>query len=109
MDNNQKPTPITFSLNDLLVAKNLRVKAVDCLERCLSATHSFYDVITGKIITVPDYKTILVAVQTTLAYTDGRPVERREIITRHATTLEELKAKAKSSPELRAAIQELLA
>jgi hypothetical protein len=35
-------------------------------------------------------------------------VERREIIPRHATTLEELRAKAKASPELRRAISELL-
>jgi len=108
MDKNQKPIPITSNLNDLLVAKNLQARAVECLERCLSATHSFYDVNTGKMITVPDYKSILVAVQTALAYTDGKPVERREIITRHVSTLEELRAQAKASPELRQAISELL-
>ena len=108
MDNNQKPIPITSNLDELLEAKNLRTRAVEALERCLEATHNFYDVIAQKVITFPDYKTRLAAVIIVLAYTDGKPVERREIVTRHATTLDELKAKAKSSPELRAAIQELL-
>lgn len=41
-------------------------------------------------------------------YTDGKPVQRREIITKHATTLEELRIQAKASPQLHKAIASLL-
>ncbi len=74
---------------------------------CLDATHTFEDK-RGVVHTVTDYKTILGAVTLALAYTDGKPVERREVITRHSTSLEELKKQSKSSPELRKALHELL-
>jgi hypothetical protein len=98
MNKNQKQIPIASNLDDLLKAKNLLTRAVEALERCLEATHSFYDIITEKVITVPDYKTRLAAVIIVLAYTEGRPVERREIVQRNTKTLEELKAQAKASP-----------
>jgi len=62
----------------------------------------------GKIHTRVDFKTILGGVNTALAYTDGKPVERREIVTSTMTTLESLRAQAKASPELRKAIVDLL-
>jgi len=98
----------SLTLADLLAAKNLRTRAVEALERGLEATHDFYDLDSGQIIQRPDYKTQLAAAIAALAYTDGRPVERRELITRKVSTLEDLRAKAKQSPELRAAIEELL-
>ena len=108
MNQNQKHIPIASNLDDLLEAKNLRTRAVEALERCLEATHNFYDVIAQKVITFPDYKTRLAAIITVLAYTDGKPVERREIITKHFETLEELQARVKASPEFQRALRELL-
>ena len=108
MNNNQKTIPIASNLDDLLKAKNLLTRAVEALERCLEATHSFYDIITEKVITFPDYKTRLAAVIIVLAYAEGKPVERREIVTRHFETLEELRARVKASPEFQRALRELL-
>ena len=106
---NQKPVPSGSSLNDLLEAKNLLARAVDELERCLEATHSFYDIVTEKVISVPDYRTRLAAVTMVLAYTEGLPVERREMVTRRFTTLEDLEKQTQNSPEFRRGLQELLA
>jgi hypothetical protein len=108
MNKNQKPIPITSNLNDLLVAKNLDARAVEGLEQCLKATHGFYDIMAEEVITFPDFKTKLGAIQTILAYTVGKPVERCEVITKHHTSLEDLRDQAKASPELRRKIQELL-
>ena len=108
MSHNQEPEVSSPSLNDLLEAKNLRTKAVEALERCLEATSRFYDVLNDTFIDVPDHRVRLAAAIAALAYTDGRPIERREIVARHMTTLEDLRAKAKASPELRRAIEELL-
>jgi hypothetical protein len=108
MTHNQGPEASSSSLSDLLEEKNLRTKAVEALERGLEATSRFYDVINDTFIDVPDHRIRLAAAMAALAYTDGRPVERRELITRNVSTLEDLRAKAKQSPELRAAIEELL-
>ena len=108
MNHNQKHIPIASNLDDLLEAKNLRTRAVEALERCLEATHSFYDIITEKVITFPDYKTRLAAVIIVLAYTEGRPVERREIVQRNVPTLEQLREQARNSPEMQRALRELL-
>ena len=75
---------------------------------CLNATHSFYDVIAGEVITFPDYKTRLAAAIIVLAYTDGKPVERREIVQRNVPTLEQLREQARNSPEMQRAVRELL-
>ena len=108
MTHNQEPEVRSLNLDDLLAAKNLRTRAVEAIERCLEATNDFFDMETGQIIHFPDYKTQLAAAIVALAYTDGRPAERREIITRNVSTLEDLRDRAKNSPELRAAIEELL-
>ena len=81
---NDHPSPSFLTpLNVQLTSQNLKHKAVDKLGECLQATHSSYDLRSSEIITTPDYQTRLAAVVTVLAYTDGRPVERRELITRH--------------------------
>jgi len=108
MNNNQKHIPIASNLDELLEAKNLQSKAVDKLEECLEATNTIYDIKAKVLRKFPNFKTKLGAIQIILAYTASKPVERREIIPRHVTTLEELRAKAKASPELRRAISELL-
>lgn len=105
-DNVQKLDPIA-PLKGLLDKNSIREKAIHGLIDCLDATYTFEDK-RGTIHTCTDFKTILGAVNTALAYTDGKPIERREVITRHSTSLEELKSQAKTSPELRKALQELL-
>lgn len=107
MKNNELSPQNSSELNKGLTTRNLRDKALAGLEDCLNATVTIMGK-NGQLHTSPDFKTIIVAVQTALAYTDGKPIERREVITKHMTTLEELKSKAKSSPELRKAIAELL-
>ena len=102
------PTSVVNSeLSKLLQDKKLREKAILGLEDCLNATTQIKDA-DGNIKEYTDFRTILGAIQTILNYTDGRPVERREVITRKAVTLEDLQAKADGSPELRAAIEALL-
>lgn len=103
-----KPQKQTISnIAKLMQERDLESKAIAGLEDCLNATITMKDE-EGKLHTMPDFKTILGAITLTVAYTAGKPVERREIITKHLTTLEDLKAQAKSSPELRKAISELL-
>jgi hypothetical protein len=107
VDNDKLPALKAGELASLLAKKNLRTKAIDKLEKCLDATYTMKNE-DGKIQTFIDFKTIVAAIQTILNYTDGRPVERREVVTRKATTLEELQAQAKNSPELRKSLQALL-
>lgn len=98
-------TPQDFNLQ--LKQRNLEAKAIAGLDDCLEATVTMKDA-DGTLKTFPDFKTILDAIKTILAYTQGKPVERREIVTRHTTSLDDLRAQAKNSPELRRAISELL-
>lgn len=72
------------------------------------AENKIFDLKAKKMVTYDDCKTQTAAAVAILAYTDGKPVERREIIQRNITSLEDLRERAKKSPELRVAIAELL-
>ena len=69
----------------------------------LDATH-----VTAGNRTIADNRAREAGLKLLLGYLIGLPVQRQEIITRHTSTLEELQAKVKNSPELRRAIAELL-
>ncbi len=99
-----KLTPLAKELED----RNLRTKAIAALERNLFAVNKVYDLKNKELVTYDDGPTQVKAALGLLAYTDGKPVERREIITRRAPTLEDLQKQAKS-PEFRRALEELLA
>jgi hypothetical protein len=106
--NEKLPAKQTVSnIVKLLQERNMEEKAIAGLDDCLNATITMKDE-NGVLRTFPDFRTILGAITLAIAYTAGKPVERREVITRHATTLDELKAQAKASPELRRAVRELL-
>lgn len=98
--------PTVSRVAQLLLDRNMEDKAIAGLEDCLNATVTMRNE-DGKLETFPDFKTILGAIQLVLAYTIGKPVERREFVTRQVTTLEDLKQQSKS-PEFRRALQELL-
>ena len=100
-------TMVEGELSRLIRSKNLREKAIVGLEECLDAKMTMKND-EGKIVEYTDFRTILGAITLILAYSDGKPVERREIVTRNMTSLQDLQDKAKKSPELRAAIEELL-
>jgi len=100
-------TLVEGELSSLIRSKNLRNKAIVGLEECLDAKMTMKND-EGKIVEYTDFRTILGAITLILAYSDGKPVERREIVTRNMTSLQDLQDKAKKSPELRAAIEELL-
>jgi hypothetical protein len=108
MSNHNAPALTGGELAAMLAKKDLRQKAIDKLEKCLEATYTLKSE-SGELVMYDDFKTIVTAIQTILHYTDGKPVERREVITRKATTLEELRQQAKNSPELRRSLKELLA
>lgn len=107
MSENKLPVKTVSNLAKLLKDRNLEEKAIAGLEECLDAKITMKNE-DGKIIEYTDYRTILGAIQTVLNYTAGKPIERREVITRHATTLEELQKQAKGSPEFRRVLRELL-
>jgi hypothetical protein len=108
MENNQKTPAKVGELVKLLESNDLRNRAIDALGECLSAELKFWDLTKKAIVTYPDGKTRLAAAMGILAYTDGKPIERREIITRKATTLDNLKDMAKNSPELRRSMQAIV-
>lgn len=95
------------ALQDLLVTGDARRRAMDKLLACLEATRSFTD-IAGNVHTEPDWKTIQSACVALLAYTDGKPIERREVITKHFDSLDDYGDRLKKSPALRKAMGELL-
>lgn len=105
-EKNSNP-PTVGKLAQLMAARNMEEKAIAGLEDCLNATITMKDE-DGKLHTMPDFKTILGAITLALAYTAGKPVERREVITRHSTSLDELRKMRQSSPELKKAIEELM-
>ena len=107
MSDNQKLSKLT-SLAKELEDRDLRNKAIAALERNLFAVNKVYDLKNKELVTYDDGATQIKAALGLLAYTDGKPVERREVITRKATTLEELKAQAQASPEMKRALRELL-
>lgn len=80
---------------------------MEWLVKCFEAKRSFC-AMDGTVHSEPDWKTILGAIQTGLAYTDGKPIERREVITKHFDSLEDYGERMKKSPALRKAMGELL-
>ena len=67
-----------------------------------------YDLKNKVLVTYDDGKTQIASALGILAYTDGKPVERREIIQRTFTSLEDIKAQIKKSPEMKRAILALM-
>ncbi len=107
VNSNQNPPPIS-ELAKQLSAADLRSKAVAALERGLFAKSKIYDFRNKQMVTCDDFKTQVAAATVLLAYTDGKPIERREIVQRNVSTLEDLRKRAKASPELRRAVRDLL-
>lgn len=99
MSANQKLLP-TSNLVKEIQSRDLERKALDALEECLQAECVMFDKNTGSVVTVADGKTRLGAALGVLAYSAGKPVERKEIITHSADSVEGLMARVKSSPEL---------
>jgi hypothetical protein len=75
----------------------------DKIAELLHATH-----VTSGNRVITDNRALEAGLKLLLGYLIGLPVERREVIMRQVTTLEDLQAQAKSSPELRRALAELL-
>ena len=105
-ENNQTKLSVS-QIGKFLAERNFEEKCIAGLEDCLSATVTVCGG-DGKLCTYPDSKTRLSAITLGLAYTAGKPVERREIMTRTMTTLETLREQTKASPEMRRALMKLL-
>jgi hypothetical protein len=88
------------SLSRLLDEKIGIEKAVEVLLAQMDAVTTFYDLTAKELVTRPDGKTRLAAVELFLAYREGRPVERKIIETHHVDSLDDLKTKLAQSPAL---------
>jgi hypothetical protein len=78
------------------------------LIRGLTATRSYYDVLRKETLTEQDFKTQVQSAEILWAYDVGKPVERREVITRSFEGLEALEDRIKKSPELRRTMRLML-
>lgn len=99
MSANQKLAS-TSTLAKAIQDRDLETKALDALEECLSAECRVYDIAQKELVVYADGKTRLGAAMGILAYSAGKPIERKEIITHNADSVEALMARVKSSPEL---------
>lgn len=108
MNNKLSPISPGADLSEQLVARQMREKSIQRLEEGLEATHAHYDITQKKVVYTPDHKTRLAAAATLLAYTDGKPIERREKVTVIQESAETIRARIGNSPALRKAMRELL-
>lgn len=97
------PTDISAGLMQHLAERFTPELIGDKIAELLHATH-----VTSGNRTIADNRAREAGLKLLLGYVIGLPVERREVITRHATTLEEVKGMAKASPQLRKALAELM-
>lgn len=104
---NNKLVP-TGSLAKAIQDRDLETKALDALEECLSAECRVYDIAQKELVVYADGKTRLGAAMGILAYSAGKPIERKEVFTHNADSIEALTSRVKSSPELRKALREML-
>jgi hypothetical protein len=96
------------NLSDLLTKKNLREKAVKVLEEALLATKVHWDGVAKRMVEEPDHKVRKDAAVDLLCFTDGKPIERREVVTLNFDSLEELQRRVQQSPALKAAVKKIL-
>src|SRR5215471_20025793 len=61
------------------------------------ACHHVYDTKKKKLVKVPDHKTRLAATTLSRAYHEGKPIERKEVLTADATQFPELLEKLSQS------------
>jgi len=109
MENNQEPLSTGENLNELIAQCGGRDKALKALFAGLEANLTYWDVTAKRMVTVPDHKTRERCATRILEYAEGRPVERREVLTKTITSQEDVIAMAKASPAMKAALRELLA
>ena len=62
------------------------------------ACHHVYDTKNKKLVKVPDHKTRLAATTLSRAYHEGKPIERKEVVTADASDFPSLIEKLKQSP-----------
>lgn len=91
-------------LQQLLDNKELRQKAVQALEEGLNATRTYWDGFAKQMFQEPDHRVRSAIAVDILHFTDGKPIERKEIINLNFDSLDELQKRANSSPAMRAAM-----
>jgi hypothetical protein len=107
MSNNEK-LATKSNLAKEIHARDLERKAIDTLEECLKAEVAICDKGAGVRI-LPDGKTRLNAALGILAYSAGRPIERKEIVQMTLDSTESYLDRIRKSPELRKKMAEMLA
>lgn len=80
MDQSQ-PSRVCTPETGKLISPELRAKALAALEEGLSATKRFWDRENEKWIVEPDYPTRSRNAELVIAYSDGKPVERKVQLT----------------------------
>lgn len=92
------------NLAQLLDNKELRQKAVQALEDGLNATRTYWDGFAKQMFQEPDHRVRASVAVDILHFTDGKPVERKEIVNYNFDSLEELQRRAENSPAMQAAL-----
>jgi hypothetical protein len=92
-------------LDDLLHRFNARSKAIEALLEALSATRAVYSPKQKILIDEPDHRIRAMAASEILNRTDGKAVERQEIVQISIDGNEETQKKILESPAMRAALK----
>jgi hypothetical protein len=92
-------------LDDLLHISDARRKALKALMEALEATRAVYSPKEKILINEPDHRVRAAAAVDILCFTDGKPVERREIVQINVDGNEDAQRKILESPAMRAALK----
>lgn len=102
MEDNQKPTLKVNELRRMLEDRKVRQLAMDRLVEGLTTppVRSYYDPGAKTLVQETDWKTLAGLIELGLAYTDGRPIERKEIVETRVDSITALAERVRKSPEL---------
>ena len=96
------------SLSELLRKGGCREKAIQALGEALTATKQFWSQPGKQFVSEVDHITRIKAADILLSYTDGRPVERKEVVVATFESVDEMKNRVKQSPALDASLREVM-
>jgi hypothetical protein len=82
---------------DLMTGEDVEAD-LKVLRDAKKACHQVYDTKKKKLVKVPDHKTRLAATTLSRAYHEGKPIERKEVLTGDIESFPDLVARLKNSP-----------
>ena len=93
-----------ISISELITEED-QAASLRVLREAKRATHRIFNPVTRQLIEVPDHKTRLAAITLELAYTEGRPTERKIVATGSFDDLAALKARIENLPSLQKTVE----